>query len=97
MLLLLLCHNIIMQGMEFQMAICASADKSRCVEVIVPENAFYTGGSYGRGWECERGYRAAGGRCDLVALPDNAHLDQSGHDWECDPPFRRRGNTCTAP
>jgi hypothetical protein len=42
--------------------------KSRTVEI--PENA--RAKNYGSGWECNRGYRAAGKRCVAVKTPANS-------------------------
>ena len=52
--------------------------------------------SYGSGWECDRGFRKAEARCLAVAVPENAHLDFSGHDWVCNEPGIKRGLACTS-
>ncbi|MGI9521189.1 MAG: hypothetical protein ACR2PG_06015, partial [Hyphomicrobiaceae bacterium] len=63
----------------------------------IPNNAFATGSSFGRSWECERGFRAVGRVCVAVNPPQNAHLNYSGSDWECDRPYQRRDDQCIEP
>lgn len=44
---------------------------------------------------CRRGYTYRGGSlCAPVAIPRNAHLDESGHAWVCDDGYRRREEVC---
>jgi hypothetical protein len=65
-----------------------------CRGINVPPRGYLTETSYGSGWACERGYRAAGDDCVEVEVPENAHLDFSGNDWECDKPYSKRSDRC---
>ena len=57
-------------------------DGSRCVPVIVPENAQLS--YFGNSWECMNGFQQDGSRCISVAVPEHGHLAYFGHSWECD-------------
>ena len=61
----------------------------------LPENAH--AGSYGSGWECDRGYRAVDEACRALKLPENAHLDYSGNGWDCNRPYREQQDRCVLP
>ena len=60
----------------------------------MPENSHAQ--RYGRGWECDRGYRKSGGRCVAIALPANAYLNAYGDRWECDRGYLQAGSGCVA-
>ena len=62
--------------------------------VKVPMNGYFVDSSYGPGWKCNRGYRAADEACMPLAPPENAHIDYSGNDWECNRPYRKRLDEC---
>ncbi len=62
----------------------------------LPANALATETSYGRGWECRRGYREVNNNCIAIAVPANAYLNSSGVRWECDRGFRETNETCVA-
>ena len=47
------------------------------VEGTSPANASKK--TYGRGWDCDRGFRAVDGKCAAVKVPDDAHLTGSSH------------------
>ena len=61
-----------------------------------PANALATETSYGRGWECRRGYREINETCIAIAVPKNAYLNSSGVRWECERGFREVDETCVA-
>lgn len=46
----------------------------------VPENAYPVYKSYGRGWECHRGFRIEDGRYVEVDVPPHAHLTDEGSE-----------------
>ena len=60
--------------------------------VDLPSNAHLN--YLGNGWECDSGYRRAGGGCERVRLPSNAHLNYLGNGWECDSGYRRASGGC---
>jgi hypothetical protein len=66
--------------------------KSRTVEI--PENA--RAKHYGSGWECNRGYRAAGKRCVAVKAPANAYLNSFGDRWKFKRGYREVDAACAA-
>ena len=57
-----------------------------------------TNADYGAEWACERGVFEIDGRCDPVALPANAFLDQEsyGPGWRCERRFEAVDNACVA-
>ena len=67
-----------------------------CLPIEVPENALATGSSYGRGWECRRGYREVNETCIVIKIPENAYLNASGVRWECNRGFREFDKACVA-
>jgi hypothetical protein len=67
-------------------------DGSRCVSVIVPENAQLS--YFGNSWECMNGFQRDGSRCISVAVPEHGHLAYFGHSWECDSGFQQDGTLC---
>ena len=49
----------------------------------LPEHA-HISPLFGDRWECDRGYRQVGDRCDQVTVPANAHISPFfGDRWEC--------------
>ena len=58
----------------------------------IPSNAHKI--SWGKGWECDKGYYWNGHECVKVVVPENAHLDYSGHGWDCDKGYRKIGQQC---
>ena len=60
----------------------------------MPENAYLVDGSYGEGWACDRGYRAVGGECRKLTIPDNAYLNEAGDDWICQRHLVRSRDAC---
>ncbi|HUT41257.1 MAG TPA: hypothetical protein VM011_07930, partial [Gammaproteobacteria bacterium] len=56
--------------------------------VEAPENA--RAKEYGKGWECNQGYRAVNGTCTAVKLPADAYLTNTsyGSGWECGRGYR---------
>jgi hypothetical protein len=65
-----------------------------CEAVVIPANAYFDDATYGTGWKCERGYEASGATCELIDVPENAHLDRSGNRWECDKNFQKSNGLC---
>jgi hypothetical protein len=59
------------------------------VSMVTLAYGYLSEATYGPGWKCERGYRAAGTRCVAGQLPANAHLDYSGSSWDYAPPYRK--------
>lgn len=51
--------------------------------VVVPENGYATGYSFGSGWECSFGFQADDAGCTAVAVPANAYLNSRGTGWKC--------------
>jgi hypothetical protein len=62
----------------------------------IPENAHAK--SYGRGWECDHGYRASDEACVAVKGPENGYLTASayGPGWQCDRGYRAVDEACVA-
>jgi hypothetical protein len=62
----------------------------------VPANAYLD--SSGDKWECERGYRDAGGACAAIEVPANGYLADSsyGSSWKCDRGYRAVDGACMA-
>jgi hypothetical protein len=52
-------------------------------EASTPNNS--TSKNYGRGWDCDIGYRESDGSCNAVDVPDNAYATGKsyGSGWEC--------------
>ena len=70
-----------------------AARPSRCLK-----NAFPTNKSYGRGWECNREYRAVDGNCVAVKVPAYGYfVDASyGVGWKCDRGYRKVDEACVS-
>src|SRR4029453_5995942 len=47
------------------------AEMGEACAAVAPEHSQPIG--YGKGWECERGFREIAGRCSEVVVPANAH------------------------
>jgi hypothetical protein len=44
---------------------------------------------------CAPGYQQRpGSRCIPLLVPENAHIDFSGHDWECNRGYRKTDEVC---
>jgi hypothetical protein len=81
------------------LALCAVAPGAAVGQskpAAVPSNAHAK--AYGKGWECDRGYRESAGACAAVVVPDNAYADNfsQGRGWECNFGYRIRDNVCIA-
>jgi hypothetical protein len=63
---------------------------------VMPENAHRS--EYGTGWECDRSYREADGRCLVVSVPANAYPTHAsyGLGWKCNRGYREEGAGCAA-
>lgn len=55
---------------------------------FIPDNA--RAKTFGKGWECNAGFRPSEGRCDEIVLPQNAYATNRtyGRGWECHHGFR---------
>ena len=62
--------------------------------VQMPENSHTK--SYGRGWECNHGYKKNNNTCIQIKIPDNAYLSAYGDRWECNRGYRVSGQGCVA-
>ena len=62
--------------------------------VVVPENGYATGASYGTGWKCSYGYEEQNDACVAVDLPANAYLSGRGNSWKCERGYRRDNDKC---
>jgi len=51
---------------------------------------------YGRGWECDWGYREDDGLCIAIEVPANAFVSPLGISWECRRGFRQANDACVA-
>jgi hypothetical protein len=62
----------------------------------LPANA--SAKSYGDGWTCDRGFRATGGACQPIEVPENALATQTsyGRGWECRRGFEEVNGRCNA-
>ena len=66
-----------------------------CTKIELPQNAFLTTVAYGRGWDCERGFRAVDNNsCVAVEVPQGAYLEASGDRWKCERGYRRDAGGC---
>ena len=63
----------------------------------MPAHAYAFDTSYGRGWECGRGYQEHNETCTAVAVPQNAYLNASGDSWECNRSYLQVGEACAEP
>ena len=68
--------------------------KAQGVEVTIPANAIAK--TYGRGWECEKGFRRIDDNCAVVILPDNAYLTDAtyGSGWKCSYGYKKNSDMC---
>jgi len=81
------------EGWECDSSFRILADQ--CAEIVLPENAYLTNRTYGAGWECLHGFKEVEGTsCDVVFVPTNGYLDQSGSRWGCLRGFRKSGDVC---
>lgn len=69
-------------------------DAGICNKIVLPENAYVNGNTYGSGWSCTRGYTIVENRCRRVPIPEHAYLNTSGHSWECERGYRPQGTSC---
>ncbi|MEQ9199669.1 MAG: hypothetical protein RLN80_06740, partial [Rhodospirillales bacterium] len=66
-----------------------------CKSIAIPVNAFPTGLTYGKGWDCNYGYtEETGDVCERVKVPENGFLDPSGNRWRCLRGFVKAGDLC---
>jgi hypothetical protein len=64
---------------------------TRADPLVVPENAYANGSSYGSGWDCSFGYRVDGAVCEIVIVPANAYLNSRGIGWKCNRGYLAEG------
>ena len=64
------------------------------VEGTIPANA--SANTYGRGWQCDRGFSRIDGACAVVTLPENAYLTDSsyGVGWKCAHGYKQTKDAC---
>lgn len=74
----------------------SGAALSQDAAVAVPDHAAPI--EYGKGWECNQGYRDAGNSCDAIVVPENAYPTYAmyGTGWKCERGYRATADTCTA-
>ncbi|MEJ2122686.1 MAG: hypothetical protein P8Z76_18700, partial [Alphaproteobacteria bacterium] len=68
------------------------------VAIKVPANGYLVSATYGRGWECERGYRVTGEDCVVVRVPENGYFINASHGpgWRCEYGFQAVDESCVA-
>ena len=62
----------------------------------IPANAYSSNASYGKTWQCHRGYIAKGDSCVEIAVPEHAYLRSSSERWHCERVYRKERETCIA-
>ncbi len=62
--------------------------------LVVPDNGYASGASYGKGWHCEFGYRDTREACVETIVPANGYLNSRGNGWKCDRGFRVENEQC---
>ena len=73
------------------------ANDTSCELIALPDNAYATGRSYGRGWDCHRGFEVANDSyCSEIPVPENAFLRSSSYGWQCERGYQRGANSCVA-
>ena len=79
---------------------CKTGEKAdggaACSKVPAPADAYATGDSYGRGWECRHGFVRDDERCVAIQVPPHGYLTGSEYDggWECDRGYRKAAGVC---
>ena len=65
-----------------------------CEAIAIPANAFLD--ASGLSWQCDRGYRKQRDGCTLIAVPENAYLNNRGigAGWECDRGHVAKAGAC---
>ena len=67
---------------------------NRVGPVVVPDNGYANGASYGKGWDCDFGYRDTRETCVKTLVPANGYLNSRGNGWRCDRGFRPENGQC---
>ena len=64
--------------------------------VVLPKHS--TPLDYGKGWQCNRGFRDAGDSCDPVVVPENGYPTNAmyGTGWKCSRGYRPDREKCIA-
>lgn len=78
------------------LVMASSAAAERTGPVVVPENGYATGASYGSGWKCSFGFREVRDACVEVVVPANGFLDEAGSRWQCTRGYRQAREECLA-
>ncbi|MGD9541374.1 MAG: hypothetical protein AB7V61_10650 [Methylocystis sp.] len=66
-----------------------------CLEVKLPDHAFFTKTIYGKRWNCHYGFVEKGDECIALQVPANAYLDSDvGDSWKCLTGFRQSDVGC---
>ena len=75
---------------------CSGLAISQGTAAAVPSHA--TPINYGKGWQCEQGFRDAGNSCDPVVVPENAFPTYAtyGTGWKCERGFLETKGECVA-
>lgn len=70
-----------------------------CSRLVLPANAEL--GATGNNWKCRLGYFRREQQCELIDIPENAHLTSNSffaisddNGWACDRGFREINNSC---
>ena len=68
------------------------------MSVKVPANGYLIDSDYGRGWECDRGYRDVDEACVAVNVPENGYFVDSsyGSAWRCERGYEAIDEACFA-
>jgi len=68
-----------------------------CVDVTVPEHAYFDPSSLDNNWRCERGYQTTGDICTAIVVPENGHLATTvyGPGWKCRRGYQQNADACT--
>jgi len=59
--------------------------------VVVPDNAFSNGYSFGAGWNCSYGFKQEGDECVAMEVPENGFINASGTGLKCERGYRVEG------
>lgn len=76
------------------LAIIPELVNAQNTSVEIPENA--QAKRFGKGWECDPGYRANNNSCVAIKIPENAYSTNStyGRGWKCNWGYRRADEAC---
>jgi hypothetical protein len=75
----------------FLLPAVSAVGAQRSGPVVVPDNAYANGFSFGTGWECSFGYDDKDAICIAIDVPDNGYLNSRGNGWKCDRGYHLAG------